>query len=59
MREIHPQNHVTLQLGGHVTNQKYFALTFTRHKVHNLSRIVARMTRPHPTCHVPLDHSIT
>ena len=53
MREILPQSHVTLQLGGHVTNQEYFILTFIRHKVHKLNRIVTRMRRPHPMCHVP------
>ena len=51
--EIHPLSHVTLQLCGHVTNQKYFVFPFTRHKVHKLSRMVTRMRRPHPTCHVP------
>ena len=53
MREIRPKRHVTLQLGGYVANQKYFALTFTRHKVQKLSRMVTKMRRPHPTCHVP------
>ena len=53
MREIHLQSHVTLRLCGHVTNQKYFVFTFTRHKVHKLRRMVTRVRRPHPACHVP------
>ena len=53
IKESHPQSHVTLRLCGQVTNQKYFVLNFTRHKVHQLSRMVARMRRPLPTSHVP------
>ena len=53
MREIHPQSHGTLQLCGHMTSQKYFVFTSTRHKVHKLSKMVTRMSRrSHPTCHV-------
>ena len=53
MRKIHPRSHVTLQLCGHMTSQKYFVFTFTRRKVHKLSSMVTRMRRPHPACHVP------
>ena len=52
MSEPHPQSQMTLQLCGHVTNQKYFIFIFTRRKAHNLSRVVTRMRRPHLTCHV-------
>ena len=53
IRETHLQSHVTLLLCVHVTNQKYFVLNFTRHKVHKLSRMVTRMRRPRATSHVP------
>ena len=53
MRKMHPRSHVTHQLCGHMASQKYFVFTFTRPKVHKLSRMVTRMRRPHPTCHVP------
>ena len=47
MREPHPQNQVTHQPRGHVTNQKYFIFNFTRRKALKLSRVVTiRMGRP-------------
>ena len=54
MKGPHPESHLTDQSSGHVTNQKYFTFTFTRHKAHKLSRVVTRTRRPHPTCHVTL-----
>ena len=46
----------TLQVGdlGHVTNQKYYIFTFSRRKAFKFSRVVTRMRRLHPTCHVKL-----
>ena len=41
-------------LVGHVTNQKYFIFTFIRRKANKLSRVVIRMRRPQPTCHVTI-----
>ena len=45
VRGTHPQSHLTLWLCDHVTNQKYF-ISFTRCKVHKLSRVVIRMKDP-------------
>ena len=54
MRRPHSQSHVTHQSSGHQTNQIYFIFIFTRRKAYKLSRMVPRIRRLHPTCHVIL-----
>ena len=55
MKGPHTQSHVTNQSSGHVTNQKYFIFTFTRHMADKLSGPTCPVT-PWSRCHMTTIH---